>query len=700
MANSVTIVIDGDTVKAVSAINQVETQLDKMDKKAKKTSESSSGSFAIIDQALSKMGISLGALTVGFAVGAVVTGLGAMMKGAIDTADNLAKLSQRTGMSVESLSTMSYALSLNDMSLEGFTTSVKKLSDSMFGLSEDGETAKNTLVRLGVDATDQSGNLRKVDDVMLDVADRFKAMPDGAQKAALAVELFGKSGMDMIPFLNNGSEGIKQLQDEAKKLGLEIDTTTAKMSEQFNDQLETLQKQAGSLGMVMASELLPGLVGATGGLIDFMKESQAATIIGTALGVSVKVLTQIFIYFATGLSSVYFFLAGISGEIDNIINLRFDKLGSSISSNFSKIQSSAVTAQKTIDALWGGSSSTSLKKTLDDLTPSFDDLYSSMSDRYSKTPGLEAKINKIKDDYQKLYDAAKTDEERDKATQFYNQQIASLQNLGRTAKKTGETFGEYWTKLEGKYTVLSETQKKMKELGDEFERLYNLAKNPDQIAMALEFYNKQVDAIREKTKISSKDLISTFSDQQSYFDQIKTTPIAPVEIDTQPITDYGLTWMLTNEEMANGAVTTFGVMSQAALEYYQQGGERSKSMLALYKATAITQTAITTVQAAMSALQPPPIGLGPIFGIPLMGATIALGIANISRIASMQVGSGLSGGGAVTVPSIPRENNTTNNTNNTRNQAVTINVFGNIVDQDQFAREMIPAIQKAYGDGV
>ena len=135
MANSITITIDGDTVKAVSAINQVETKLDHMDKKAKTSANSSSGSFGVIDQALSKIGISLGGLTAGFAVGSVVAGLGAMVKSSIDTADALAKMSQRTGMSVESLSTMSYALSLNDVSMEGFQTSIKKLSDSMLGLS-------------------------------------------------------------------------------------------------------------------------------------------------------------------------------------------------------------------------------------------------------------------------------------------------------------------------------------------------------------------------------------------------------------------------------------------------------------------------------------------------------------------------------------------------------------------------------------
>lgn len=647
MANSVTIVIDGENVKAISAINNVETKLDSMDKKAKKTSESSSGSFGLVDQALSKIGLNLGSLTAGFAVGSVIAGLGAMVKSSIDTADALAKMSQRTGLSVENLSTMSYALSLNDMSLEGFTTSVKKLSESMVGVSEDGEKTSNALVKIGVSATDQNGKLRGVDQVLYDVANKFATMPDGAQKAALAVDLFGKAGMDMIPFLNNGAEGIQQLQQEAKNLGLEVDTTTAKLAEQFNDQLETLERQAKSLGMSMASELLPGLVSVTAALIDFMKESEVAAIIGGVLGSVVKVLVHIFIYFAQGLSTVYQLLSGISGEIDNIINLRFDQLGSSVSSSFDKIKNSAISAQKTIDILWGDTS--------------------------TNPPAITKDIPTI---------------------------TTHLTKLNTTAKKTVETFGELYAKMNQKYDVVPENIKKLRELGNEFEKLYDLAKSPDQQQLALLFYNNVKDSITGN-KIST-DITDDLYVVRNQLIEFAKTPIAPITFDNTPLKQYRDNTMLTYEEMANGAISTFGTMSDALLQYYELGGQRSKTMLALYKATAITQTAITTVQAAMAALEPPPVGLGPIFGIPLMGATIALGIANISRIASMQVGSGLAGGSSMSVPSIPtRNNNNSNNTtNNTRNQEVIINVYGSIVDQDKFAREMIPAIQKAYGDGV
>ena len=177
-------------------------------------------------------------------------------------------------------------------------------------------------------------------------------MPDGAQKAALAVELFGKSGMDMIPFLNNGSEGIKQLQDEAKKLGLEIDTTTAKMSEQFNDQLETLQKQAGSLGMVMASELLPGLVAVAGGLIEFMRESGAAAVIGKTLSYAIKGIASALVFLIEGVSTGVTLLGTFGAAVAKLVIGDFDQIDDVMSIGFEKMKKSALDAGDMLKKIW------------------------------------------------------------------------------------------------------------------------------------------------------------------------------------------------------------------------------------------------------------------------------------------------------------------------------------------------------------
>jgi hypothetical protein len=176
-------------------------------------------------------------------------GLAAMAKGAIDAADNMNDLSQKTGVSVESLSKFQQAANASGTSIEGVGGAMIKLNK---GLAAGTGPAADALKALGLSATDASGKLKTTDDVMLEVADKFKAMPDGAGKTALALQLFGKAGADMIPLLNGGSKAITDLKAT-------MSTDMAQSADRFNDKMEGLKTKAGELGLKIGSLLLPYL---------------------------------------------------------------------------------------------------------------------------------------------------------------------------------------------------------------------------------------------------------------------------------------------------------------------------------------------------------------------------------------------------------------------------------------------------------
>jgi TP901 family phage tail tape measure protein len=94
---------------------------------------------------------------------------------------------------------------------------------------------------LGITFRETNGDLRATDQVLRDLATRFQAMPDGPEKSALAVKLFGKAGTDMIPFLNRGAEGIQELTAQFRELGGEISGETATRAAEFNDDLNLLR---------------------------------------------------------------------------------------------------------------------------------------------------------------------------------------------------------------------------------------------------------------------------------------------------------------------------------------------------------------------------------------------------------------------------------------------------------------------------
>jgi hypothetical protein len=208
------------------------------------------------NSALGGMGKILGSVTGGvLALGAGLSAAGvvAFAKGAIDAADNMRDLSQKTGVSVENLSRFQQAAQMAGTDIEGVGKAMGKLAKGMYEAATTGKgPASEALRSLGISAVDANGKLRGTDQVMLDVADRFKQMPDGAQKAALAVQLFGKAGADMIPMLNEGRQAIEGL-------AATMSTEFANKADAYNDSLAATKAVFGQIGMEIANQLLPYL---------------------------------------------------------------------------------------------------------------------------------------------------------------------------------------------------------------------------------------------------------------------------------------------------------------------------------------------------------------------------------------------------------------------------------------------------------
>jgi hypothetical protein len=189
---------------------------------------------------------------IGTAVSVVGAGIATAIRGAINTADDMGELAQKVGVPVEALSALKYAAKVLGVEFEGLQTGLTRLSRGMADNPEKFEA-------LGVAVRDAQGQMRPTADVLRDVANLFQAMPDGAEKTALAMDLFGKSGADLIPMLNAGSQGIGTLMEDARKLGLVISQETADSAGRFNENLDKLRGAAEGLAMIIAAHLAPVL---------------------------------------------------------------------------------------------------------------------------------------------------------------------------------------------------------------------------------------------------------------------------------------------------------------------------------------------------------------------------------------------------------------------------------------------------------
>jgi len=208
------------------------------------------------NNALGGMGKILGSVTGGvLALGAGFSAAGvvAFAKSAIDAADNMRDLSQKTGVSVENLSRFQQAAQMAGTDVEAVGKGLVKLGRNMVEAATTGKgPAAEALNYLGISAVDATGKLKSADQVMLEVADKFQRMPDGARKAQLAIDLLGKSGADIIPMLNGGRQAIEGL-------AATMSTEFTNKADAYNDSLAATKAVFGQIGMEIANQLLPYL---------------------------------------------------------------------------------------------------------------------------------------------------------------------------------------------------------------------------------------------------------------------------------------------------------------------------------------------------------------------------------------------------------------------------------------------------------
>lgn len=227
----------------------VEARIAQLQDSMSRVEKSVTGSAERMQKAFAGVSAALGAI-------AGVAGLEALRRtvtNVLDTADGLNKLSQKSGIAVERLSELSYAAKLSDVSSESLATALRALNKSI----DDGADGFG---RLGISTRNADGTLRSTDAVLLDVAERFSGIQDGAAKAAIAQDLFGKSGTDVIPLLNAGRAGIAAYADEAQRLGIVISGDTARAAEQFNDNVTRLRESFSGLAVSAAQSVLPALL--------------------------------------------------------------------------------------------------------------------------------------------------------------------------------------------------------------------------------------------------------------------------------------------------------------------------------------------------------------------------------------------------------------------------------------------------------
>lgn len=237
----------------------------------------------------------------------------------LEHADAIDEASQAAGINTDALQELTYAAGFSAIGMEALTQTVGIFARNAQAAKDGSADMASAFRKAGVSMADIKS--KSPDELLMQLADTFAAMPAGTEKTALALQLFGRSGKQLIPFLNDGSAGIGRLRQEARDMGLVLDEAGIKAGVGAADAIVKLKASVTGLVQSAIVPLIPMIREAVDGLKSWIAEHRAdlvlifgsaVRLVGMGLKIMLAVLKPLLSVLATALK--YFkFIAIVLG---------------------------------------------------------------------------------------------------------------------------------------------------------------------------------------------------------------------------------------------------------------------------------------------------------------------------------------------------------------------------------------------------
>lgn len=268
--------MDSELKKNNSELEQAQKSMDKYGLKADEVAEKTNSFGGRVNELVSAIGINLPAgaqeaikaldgqkvstLALVGATVALVTGFAKASFAAADFADDILTLSSQTGISTDTLQELKYAAEFVDVSLETMTGSMAKMVRSMSSAQNGSKEASEAFRKLHISITN-NGQLKDSEQMFYELIDALGKVKNETERDALAMQIFGKSAQDLNPLIEAGSARLKELGEEAQKLGIIMSPENLGQLGDLKDQMDKLNAQTSALKLNLGLALIPVLSG-------------------------------------------------------------------------------------------------------------------------------------------------------------------------------------------------------------------------------------------------------------------------------------------------------------------------------------------------------------------------------------------------------------------------------------------------------
>jgi len=216
----------------------------------------------------SSVAIVAGLAAIPIAAVAVTAALFALAKSTAEVAEEIDRVNQKTKVSVEALSALRVVAEDNGSSLDQVASALGNLNEKLSDAQRGGKEAQAVFRAVGVDFKGP------IDDALRTIVKRLDELPEGANKTAVATELFGDAGADLIPILNELEGDLDAQIEKLRELGLVFDKDGIESAKRFGDQIDALNRQFEGLKFTIGNAVIPTFTG----YIGIINQAFSATI--------------------------------------------------------------------------------------------------------------------------------------------------------------------------------------------------------------------------------------------------------------------------------------------------------------------------------------------------------------------------------------------------------------------------------------
>jgi TP901 family phage tail tape measure protein len=197
----------------------------------------------------------------------------------IKLGDDLSKLSQKSGLAVESIERIRFAAESSGVAVGAADTAMVKFNRAIGEATDSTTEQAKAFAKLGVDIRDADGNIKPLIDLLPEVADGLAAQGSQAERTSAAMDLFGRAGADLLPMLQNGSEGLRELFERSEELGGEMSGDLARSGERATQAMLEFEKAGAGVARSLGSSIVPAFATLTESATDALialRESETA----------------------------------------------------------------------------------------------------------------------------------------------------------------------------------------------------------------------------------------------------------------------------------------------------------------------------------------------------------------------------------------------------------------------------------------